>query len=99
MTVTPGCEAAYVTAVSRLVSALEVASTSRIDAPGATACAHCTSSAASSAQPASSGGSLVPPVWLTLRNDGGAGSPNVLLKTARSAAALGASYAVTTAIV
>ena len=44
-------------------------------------------------------GYLVPPFWSTLRNDGGAGSPNAWLNTARSRATFGASYAVTIAIV
>src|SRR3954452_24779787 len=80
-------------------SALDLASTSRIDAAGAIACAHCTSSAASRAHPGFAAGYLVPPVALTLRNDGGAGNPKVLLNVARSALAEGASYADTIAIV
>jgi hypothetical protein len=83
-TLTPGCAAAQLTADNRLDMELVVASTSRMFAAGATAWAHWTSSAASRAQLGSTAGSFVPPVWLTLRNDGGAGRPKVELKTARS---------------
>jgi hypothetical protein len=82
-----------------LPKALLVASTTRIEASGATACAHCTSSAVSRAHVPSTRGSRLPPVWLTTRSDGGAASPNVRLNTARSAARSGASYAETMAMV
>src|SRR5438067_2121154 len=63
---TPGCAAAKRTAVNRLPSELSAASTRRMLAIGAMACAHSTSRAISLAQPPSAVGMTVPPVWLTL---------------------------------
>jgi hypothetical protein len=81
----------------------ELASTSRIFAPGAIACAHSMSSAISSAQPESLRGVEVPPFWLTFAKQPfavvHAGSPNCALKTERSLSAFGSSYASTIAIV
>ncbi len=51
-TVTPFWPSAYATAAIRLDTVAELASTTRMFAPGAIECAHSTSSASSSAQPA-----------------------------------------------
>ena len=71
--------------------ALLLASTKRIEAPGAIACAHWTSRQVSVDQEGLNTGSVEPPVWLTFWKDGGAGIPNVALKVARSAAMFGLS--------
>jgi hypothetical protein len=77
------------------VKLFELASTSRIFAPGAMACAHWTSRLISSAQPALVRGYVEPPLWLTLVKQPfdvvQAGSPKVLLKRFRSASAVGSS--------
>ena len=66
----------------------EFASTSRIFAAGAIACAHSTSSEISPAQLESVLGRPPPPDWLTTFRSA-AGRLNVLLKVARSAAMFG----------
>jgi hypothetical protein len=67
-------------------------STSTIDAPGASTCAHSTSIDVSAAQPVRFSVGLNagtrPAGWIT-RNDGGAGKPKVLSKCARSARIVG----------
>src|SRR6516165_3810323 len=95
---TPGWRAANATAAARLERSALAASTSRIFALGAMACAHSMSSAISTAQPASGCGSDVPPVWLTLVNVG-SGRPNCRSNWCRSLAARGSSYASTMAMV
>src|SRR5690349_18505555 len=95
---------AYCSAAIRLGNVALFASTNRILAPGASACAHCTSRSISIAQPASAAGSgEVCPVWFTFLKQPFAvvhcASPNCVENLARSASALGASYASTSAIV
>jgi hypothetical protein len=80
-----------------------VASTSRIFAPGAIACAHSTSMCVSNAQPASLAGEVVPPTLFTFVKHPFAvvqlGRPNCWSRTARSASMVGASNALTMPIV
>ena len=76
----------------------ELASTKRIVALGAMACAHSTSSEISKPQSALVVGSLAPPVWLTILKFA-AGRPNFASKAAKSLAMFGSLYASTMAIV
>src|SRR5262249_3435775 len=64
-TLAPILGVAVFTAVIKLLRLAELASTSTIFAPGATACAHSTSRLISTAQLALAWGRLVPPFWFT----------------------------------
>ena len=98
-TETPGRAAAVETAVNRSEKEFVFASTRTMFASGAVAWAHSTSSDSSTAQPALSRGSRVPPVSLMTLKLGGAGKPKVRSNVVRSELIRGALNASTMAMV